>query len=436
MPTNDKIDLEFDKNHLWHPYTSTSAPLPCYPVVSARGCELELEDGTLLVDGMSSWWAAIHGYNVPSLNQAASQQLSEMSHVMFGGITHKPATELGKKLLSLLPAQLNKLFLADSGSVAVEVAMKMALQYWLGKGITGKTRFLSFNRGYHGDTLGAMSVCDPETGMHSLFEGILAKQLFATPPLNVTQGPYHSSQLNELQSKLVDHHHEIAAVIIEPLVQGAGGMRIYHAEALSDIRALCDEYGVLLIFDEIATGFGRTGSMFAFEQAPDNSAIPDIITLGKAMTGGYLTLAATICSDKVAKGVCASEAGVFMHGPTFMANPLACSIANASLDILISGEWRAQVESIERQLVDELECCRALDAVVDVRVKGAIGVVETKEPVNVAEIQAYFVEKGVWIRPFGTRVYIMPPFVISKEQLNLLTSSIYEALAAGIGLTA
>ncbi|TAA48119.1 adenosylmethionine--8-amino-7-oxononanoate transaminase [Corallincola spongiicola] len=432
---NPNIDVDFDKNHLWHPYTSALNPLPCFGVASASGVRIKLDDGRELIDGMSSWWSAIHGYNVPALNDAATTQLSKMSHVMFGGLTHAPAIELSKKLLALLPKPLSQVFLADSGSVAVEVALKMALQYWQGNKQPAKTKFVSFKRGYHGDTFGAMSVCDPKTGMHSLFENVLAKQLFAEPPKNITEGEFNPASLEPLAQLLATQHEQIAAVIIEPIVQGAGGMRIYHGAVLDQLRALCDCYNTLLIFDEIATGFGRTGKMFALEHGESGAVVPDIITVGKALTGGYMTLAATVCTKKVANGVCESEAGVFMHGPTFMGNPLACAVACASLDLLATQQWQSQVAAIEQQLHRELAKCRDLAAVADVRVIGAIGVVEVKEDVNVAEIQACFVEQGVWIRPFGTRIYVMPPYVIAAEDLTQLTDAIYQAIASGVGIS-
>ena len=417
----DRIDRE----HTWHPYSSTLSPTPCFQVIGAEGVRLELADGRRLIDGMSSWWSAIHGYNHPQLNRAAKQQLDQFAHVMFGGLTHEPATRLIQTLVALTPEPLQKVFLSDSGSVSVEVAMKMAVQYWQARQRPAKHRFLALHSGYHGDTFGAMSVCDPLTGMHHLFTPVLMPQLFAEAPacsFHDTCKPEHIAPITHL---LEQHCDELAAVILEPVVQGAGGMRFYSPDYLRQVRQLCDQHGVLLIADEIATGFGRTGKMFACEWA---GIAPDIMCLGKSLTGGYLTLAATLCTTEVSEGICSGEAGVFMHGPTFMGNPLACSVANASLDLLASGDWQRQVADIETGLKQGLAAAADRSFVKEVRVLGAIGVVEMREPVDMAVITPAFVDAGIWVRPFGRLVYLMPPYIISKEDLQILCERLIQVL--------
>jgi len=417
-------DARFDRQHIWHPYTSMQDPLPCYPVVAAHSFQLQLADGRELIDGMSSWWAAIHGYNHPRLNRALTQQMTQMSHVMFGGITHPAAVALCRQLLTMTPAALECVFLADSGSVAVEVSMKMALQYWLGRGEV-RQQFLTLKRGYHGDTFAAMSVCDPDNSMHSLWRGYLPEHHFAEAPACGFDDRWDERDFDDFARLLEQHHQQLAAVILEPIVQGAGGMRFYHPRYLQRVREACDRYGLLLIADEIASGFGRTGKLFACEHA---AITPDIMCVDKALTCGTLTLAATLTTREVADTISRSPAGCFMHGPTFMGNPLACAVAVESLTMLAEGEWQGQVAAIEQQLRAELLPLRSAPQVADVRVLGAIGVVETHQAVNMAALQQFFVEQGVWIRPFGRLIYLMPPYIITPQALSKLVQAIGAAL--------
>lgn len=418
--------LAYDAEHIWHPYAALPPAVAPHLVESAEGVYLTLGDGRKVIDGMASWWCVVHGYNNPVLNEAITSQLSRMAHVMFGGLTHRPAIKLAKRLVELTPEPLTKVFFADSGSVAVEVAIKMALQYWQSRGRSEKNRLVALHNGYHGDTFAAMSVCDPVTGMHSLFNDAFPRQYFIPAPPAGFQREYSPADTRELEQLLEQRSGEIAAIILEPIVQGAGGMRFYSPDYLRAVRELADQYDVLLIADEIATGFGRSGRLFACEHA---DIAPDIMCVGKALTGGYLTLAATLCSDKVAGGICEGDAGVLMHGPTFMANPLACSVALASIQLLQQNDWQGAVRRIEAALQEGLAPCRQLDSVADVRVLGAIGVVEFKEDIAMARFQNECLARGVWLRPFGKLAYTMPPYIMTDEQLEQLCTAICEVAA-------
>ncbi|EXJ11625.1 adenosylmethionine--8-amino-7-oxononanoate transaminase [Nitrincola nitratireducens] len=419
--------LAFDREHIWHPYSSMTDPLEVYPVTSAKGVRITLANGQTLIDGMASWWSVIHGYGHPRLNQAAKNQIDAFSHVMFGGLTHMPAMDLAQKLVQITPDGLEKVFFSDSGSVSVEVAIKMALQYQQARGYTRKNRIISLRRGYHGDTFAAMSVCDPVTGMHQIFQGALPSQIFLPAPETPFGEALLASDLDALERTFKQHHTEAAALILEPIVQGAGGMRFYSADYIRHARRLCDQYGCLLIADEIATGFGRTGQLFACEHA---NIAPDILCLGKALTGGYLSLAATLTTDHVAKTISQGGAGCFMHGPTFMANPLACAIALESVTLLLEGDWKSNILRLEAQLTQHLAILKNHPKVADVRCLGGIGVVELNAPCELKRLQPKFVEEGIWVRPFGKLVYVMPPYVITDEDLATLCQGIVRVVTS------
>ncbi|MFT4583414.1 MAG: adenosylmethionine-8-amino-7-oxononanoate aminotransferase [Gammaproteobacteria bacterium] len=426
LPLSTDALLAFDREHIWHPYSATINQPQVFAVESASGTCLRLEDGRELIDAMASWWSVIHGYSHPELNAALHRQIDTMSHVMFGGLTHRPAVELSARLLEITPSTLTRVFFSDSGSVSVEVAIKLAIQYWAARQQPRKHRLLTIRGGYHGDTFGAMAVCDPVTGMHSLFSATLAQHIFADRPSVAFDGVWHNDAFNNLEQSMRAHQKEIAAVIVEPIVQGAGGMWFYHQNYLRKLRALCDELDTLLIFDEIATGFGRTGKLFACEHAGID---PDIMCLGKALTGGYMSFAATLTNDEIAATISGGDPGVFMHGPTFMANPLACAVSLASIDLLLKTQWSTKVLNIETKLQALLEPCRSLAAVKDVRILGAIGVVELHQAVDMHLIPQQFVERGVWLRPFGRLVYLMPPYIISDAELAIVADAIFAILS-------
>ena len=416
--------VERDRAHVWHPYCSVTDHAPLWPVVDANGTRLVLEDGRELVDGMSSWWAAIHGYRHPVLDAALHAQVDRFSHVMFGGLTHEPAVGLAELLVEITPTALSRVFFADSGSVAVEVAVKLALQHWQGLRRPERNLLLTVRGGYHGDTAGAMSVCDPVTGMHGLFRDYVAQQVFVARPRPLFDEEFVDSDLDEVREALRTHSGRLAALVVEPVLQGAGGMRAYSPAYLRALVELCREHGLLVVFDEIATGFGRTGPLFAMEHA---GVVPDVLCLGKALTGGYLTLGAVLCTTAVAEAVCA-DGGAFMHGPTFMANPLACAVATASTRLLLAGPWQQTIARLGDRLRDGLAPARALPGVADVRVLGGVGVVELAEPPDARRLQAALVERGAWVRPFGRLLYAMPPYVSTDADLATVTSAMVGAI--------
>jgi adenosylmethionine-8-amino-7-oxononanoate aminotransferase len=420
--------LELDRRHVWHPYSPMPAPNAPLEVAAARRVRLRLADGRELIDGMASWWCAVHGYRHPVLDAAVRQQLERMAHVMFGGLTHEPGIRLADRLVELAPGGLDHVFFSDSGSVAVEVAIKMCLQYWVAQGRPKRRRLMTVRGGYHGDTFGAMAVCDPVDGMHSLFSGTLVEHVFADRPPAGFDRPLDDAYVAHLTGLVARHADELAAVIVEPVVQGAGGMHIYSPAVVSYLRRLCDAHGILLILDEIATGFGRTGALFACQHA---RVIPDVMCVGKALSGGYLPLAATLSSTQIAQAISHGDGGALMHGPTFMANPLACAVALASTGLLTDGAWRGEVSRIERGLADGLATARELPGVRDVRVLGAIGVIQLEAPVNVAAATDAAVQRGVWLRPFRDLIYTMPPYITSDDDVARITAAMLAAARTG-----
>ncbi|OEV08110.1 adenosylmethionine--8-amino-7-oxononanoate transaminase [Streptomyces nanshensis] len=424
--------LELDRRHVWHPYGPMPGRTAPLPVESASGVRLRLAEEFCgrreLVDGMSSWWSAVHGYNHPVLNEAARTQLGRMSHVMFGGLTHEPAVRLARRLVEITPEGLEHVFLADSGSVSVEVAVKMCLQYWRSRGQPDKRRLMTWRGGYHGDTWQPMSVCDPEGGMHGLWSGVLPEQVFAGAPPAGFDAPPEADYVRHLRETLARHAHELAAVVVEPVVQGAGGMRFHSPAYVRALRELCDEYDVLLVLDEIATGFGRTGALFAAEHA---GITPDVMCLGKALTGGYLTLAATLCTSRVAEGISRGEVPVLAHGPTFMGNPLAAAVADASVGLLLEGDWAGEVRRVEAGLRAGLSGAEAIPGVREVRVLGAIGVLQLDHEVDMAAATRAAAHEGVWLRPFRDMVYAMPPYVTGDEDLAAVCAALRAAAAEG-----
>ena len=415
-----------DKLYVWHPYAAAIDKNPVYSVKKAKGVYIHLATGEKLVDGMSSWWCVINGYNHPKLNKAIKDQISKFSHVMFGGFTHKPAVDLARKLNEITPRSIQKVFFSDSGSVAIEVGMKFAIQYWYSKNLEKKKKFLTVKSGYHGDTFATMSVSDPINGMHSIFKKTLLSQIYVSKPEDSREfNLKNSKSLKQIEQKLKEKHSLIAAVIIEPIFQGAGGMRVYHPDYLKKLKKLCEKYNVLLMLDEIATGFGRTGKLFGFEHS---NIVPDILCLGKSITGGYMSLAATMVSKEIAKSISNKDPGIFMHGPTYMANPLACSVALANINLLLSYDWKKKIKNIESAVFNSFKEISKNESVKDFRVLGAIGVLEMKNKVNVKSIQKKCVEHGIWLRPYSNLIYIMPPYVISKKDLSFLLNKLKKVI--------